>query len=83
MEKLTLYQFEECPFCLKVRVKLDELKIKYEKVNVSYSRDNPLRKKLLKKSGVTSVPVLRIEDKYIGESADIIEYLEQNFNKLN
>tara|TARA_Y100000034_G_C6785967_1_gene351587 strand:- start:429 stop:674 length:246 start_codon:yes stop_codon:yes gene_type:complete len=81
MVKIILYQFEECPFCLKVRNKLEELNLEYEKVDVSYSRDDPLRKELLEKSGVASVPVIKIDDKYIGESKDIIEYLENNFNK--
>ena len=80
MTELILYQFEECPFCAKVRTKLDELKISYQKVNVSYDREDELRKELLDKSGVASVPVMKIDDKYIGESDDIINYLEKNFS---
>lgn len=78
--KLVLYQFEMCPYCAKVRNKLDNLGLEYEKVNVSHNRDDALRKELLEKSGVATVPVLKADNKYIGESSDIIEFLEQNFN---
>jgi len=80
----TLYQFEECPYCAKVRVKLEEKKISYEKVNVPRNREDGLRKLLAEKSGVFTVPVLKVVDengaeKYIGESAVILKFLEGNF----
>ncbi|MBI2667086.1 glutaredoxin [Candidatus Woesearchaeota archaeon] len=80
--QLTLYQFEDCPYCAKVRAKLEEKKISYENVNVSRSREDSLRKKLAEKSGVLTVPVLKMfsengEEKYIGESGKIIEFLEK------
>ena len=73
---LTLYQFETCPFCEKVRNYLDEHNLEYEKVNVENDRTNPLRKELAEKSGVQTVPVLKDGDKYIGDSGNIIKYLE-------
>jgi glutaredoxin 3 len=76
MAKITLFQFETCPFCAKVRAKLDDMGLEYEKVNVPHERDDPQRMDLLEKSGVATVPVILIDDKYIGESADIIDYLE-------
>tara|TARA_Y100000310_G_C20435825_1_gene693675 strand:- start:340 stop:579 length:240 start_codon:yes stop_codon:yes gene_type:complete len=79
MSKITLYQFELCPYCEKVRQKLKEKNIEYKKVEVPHDRDDPIRKELLEKSGVQTVPVIQIEDKYMGESSDIINYLEANF----
>ena len=83
MKNLTLYQFEECPFCAKVRTKLEEMKIKYKKVNAPTEREDPLRKELLEKSGVHTVPVLKIETsektEYIGDSSEIIKFLENNY----
>ncbi|MDP3734771.1 MAG: glutathione S-transferase N-terminal domain-containing protein [Nanoarchaeota archaeon] len=79
--EIILYQYEECPYCERVRQKLKELKLQYEKVNVSYDREGPFRKELLKKSGVATVPVIKIDGKYIGESAEIITYLEKQFGK--
>ena len=74
---IKLYQFETCPFCAKVREKLEELGIEYEKVNVAPDREDAQRKELLEKSGVGTVPVIEIDGKFIGESDAIVEYLEK------
>ena len=79
MANITLFQFEQCPFCEKVRDKLAELVLDYEKINVPYSRDDPQRKELLEKSGVSTVPVLKDGEKYIGDSEKILKYLEENY----
>ena len=83
MIKLTLFQFEECPYCAKVRAKLEELGLEYQKVNVPRDREHSLRKELFKKSGVPTVPVLKIttdnEEKFLGESEEIISYLKRYF----
>jgi glutaredoxin 3 len=79
MPEITLYQFEECPFCAKVRAKLDEKKLEYEKVNVSRDRSDEQRKDILEKSGVGTVPVINIDDKWMGESGDIVKYLDEKF----
>ncbi|HIJ11180.1 TPA: glutaredoxin [Candidatus Woesearchaeota archaeon] len=79
MATITLYQFEECPYCMKVRAKLAEMKLEYEKVNVPRDREDPLRKDLLEKSGVPTVPVIKIDDRYIGDSSAIVAYLEKKF----
>ena len=81
MAKITLYQFEQCPFCAKVRAKLEEMGLDYEKVNVPMDREDPQRKDLFEKSGVHTVPVIKIDDKYVGESEEIIKYLEENLSK--
>ena len=75
---IKLYQFEMCPYCAKVRVKLDELGLKYKTLDVPHDREDPIRKDVAEKSGVVTVPVLEIDGKFIGESSEIIKYLEQN-----
>jgi glutathione S-transferase len=77
MAKMTLFQFEQCPYCALVREKLSELGMDYEIVDVSYDRSSPMRKELLEKSGVGTVPVLLDDGQYIGESSRIIEFLEK------
>lgn len=79
MEKITLYQFESCPFCELVRQKLAEKKLEYEKVNVERDRDDPVRKEVAALSGVFTVPVIKIGDEYIGDSGKIIAYLDKKF----
>ena len=78
--EIILYQFEECPWCEKVRQKLKELGLQYKKINVIRDRENSERKELYKKSGVPTVPVINIDEKFIGDSAKIIEFLEKNFS---
>ena len=79
MVKITLYQFESCPYCAKVRGKLETMGLEYEKIEVSSDRNDILRQKLLEKSSVGTVPVIEIDGKFIGESDDIVKYLEDNF----
>ncbi|HIH05575.1 TPA: glutaredoxin [Candidatus Woesearchaeota archaeon] len=74
---ITLYQFEECPYCAKVRAVLEELKLPYTKVNVSRDREDPVRKMLAGKSGVHTVPVAEIGGRFIGDSGAIISHLRQ------
>ena len=71
---ITLYQFETCPFCLRVRSKLYSLGIKYEKVEVD--RNN--KPAIVTETG-GMVPVVKIGEKVMSDSARIIEYLEENF----
>ena len=54
--KLTLYQFQSCPFCCKVRAALDYYGFSYNVVEV-----NSVTKKQLKFSQYKKVPVLVCE----------------------
>ena len=75
--KITLYQFEECPYCEKVRKKLEELNLNYKKIEVARTREDPLRKMLFQKSNVPTVPVIDIDGKFTGESDIIVKKLGQ------
>ncbi len=79
MAELTLFQFQACSFCEKVRKVLDNKHLKYDKVNVPRERIHPERQELFNKAGIWTVPVLKIDDEYIGESDEIIRYLEEHF----
>lgn len=72
---ITLYQFESCPYCAKVRAVLDEMQLPYNKVEMVRDREDPHRQELAKKSNVLTVPVIEIDGKFIGDSARIIEHL--------
>lgn len=79
---LTLYQFQSCPFCNKVRALLNYIKIPYQTVEVS-----PFGMKEIKFSGHKKVPVLTDVDadgneQIIVESAKIIEYINEHYAKL-
>ena len=74
MPKILLYQFENCPYCEKVRRKLAELGLEYEKFEVDRSNKPDV---VLQTGG--TVPVIDIDGKIISDSSRIVEYLEENF----
>ncbi len=80
--QLSLYQFYACPFCVKVRrtMKRYSLNIKTRDAKA----DAEHRDQLLSQGGEIKVPCLRIEDgeggvRWLYESKEIINYLEQRF----
>ena len=77
MQEITLYQFELCPYCHKVRAGLELKGLAYRKVEV-----NPMSKKelpALPPSAPKKVPVLQTGGDTVADSTDILAYLEANF----
>ncbi len=74
---LKLYNAEWCPYCARVRRKLDELKVECDLVEVPRSRSQ--RDELMEISGQSGVPTLVCEDGTVIADDDdaIIAYLEQ------
>ena len=81
---LALYQFEACPFCVKVRRAIRRLGLNIElrdaQNNATYADE------LVKGGGQRQVPCLRIADsgspvRWMYESSDIIEYLTSRYSK--
>jgi len=79
--KLSLYQFYACPFCVKTRRTIHALNINIEFRDAK--NDEKFRQELLEKGGEIKVPCLRIENtgevEWLYESSDIINYLNQQF----
>lgn len=70
-ESITLYQYEVCPFCCKVKAFLDYHKIPYRVVEV-----DPLGKSELKWSDYKKVPVVLLDGKkQVNNSSSIISQL--------
>ena len=63
--KVTLYQYQTCPFCCKVRTFLDYYGIDYEIVEV-----NPLMRRELSFSKYKKVPIVVIGDLQVGDKRD-------------
>ena len=74
---ITLYQFQSCPFCSKVRALLNYIDQPFEVVEVS-----PLGLKELDFTDHNKVPVLKDDDEVITESATIIEYVNEHYAKF-
>ena len=79
MPDLELYELAGCPYCAKVKRKLDELGLDYDSVWTEgvHSKRNEVQAV----SGQRAVPVL-IDPEYgvtMAESERIIEYLEKTY----
>lgn len=77
LKTYSLYQFNACPFCIKVRRVMRKLNLPIELRNAN--SDDRLKSELLEKGGSPKVPCLRIGDRWIYESNDIIKHLEDKF----
>jgi glutaredoxin len=80
MPDLELYELEGCPYCAKVKRKLDDLGLEYESHMVARSHDD--RTEVEAVSGQTGVPVLVDNDNGIEgmpESDDIVAYLDREY----
>jgi len=80
--KLALYQYQSCPFCVKVRRAMKRYSLHIETLDAK--RSDTSRTELLQGGGQLKVPCLRIEDnegktRWMYESSDIIRYLEGRF----
>lgn len=79
---LELYELEGCPYCAKVKRKLDGLELEYESHMVP--RPHSERTEVKEVSGQTGVPVLVDTEHGIEgmpESDDIVEYLERTYGQ--
>jgi glutathione S-transferase len=77
---LELYELPGCPYCAKVKRKLDDLGLEYESHTVPSSHAE--RDEVAAVSGQTGVPVLVDTDHGVEgmpESDDIVAYLEETY----
>jgi len=80
MSNITLYELPGCPYCAKVRRKLDELNLEYDVEEVPSSHAE--RTEVEEISGQTGVPVIVDEENGVEgmpESDDIVDYLEEHY----
>jgi len=81
-KSLTLYQFQACPFCVKVRRQMKRLSLKITTVDAKLEIN---KEELLAQGGSPKVPCLRIEDnngnvEWMYESSVINAYLTERFS---
>lgn len=80
---ITLFHYAHCPFCIRVRLALGYLNISYQTKLLPYEDEKTpvdlCQKKML--------PILKVDDKAMNESLDIISHLDKNnaltLEKLN
>ena len=81
-QSLALYQFNTCPFCIKVRQEMRRLSLPIEKRDAQHNATN--REELLQNSGATKVPCLKITEadgktRWLQDSNAIVVYLRERF----
>ncbi len=79
---LALYQFNTCPFCIKVRQEMRRLSLPIEKRDAQHHTAH--RDALLQGSGATKVPCLKITEAngqthWLQDSTAIVAYLRERF----
>lgn len=80
MTTIEFYELDGCPFCAKVREKLDELDLEYNSHSVPSSHTE--RTEVEDLTGQTEVPVIIDPDHGVDgmhESDDIVAYLEETY----
>jgi glutaredoxin len=81
-QSLALYQFQTCPFCIKVRQEMRRLSLNI--AHLDAQSEGPHRQALLQGGGQTKVPCLKITDasgnsQWLYESEKIVAYLRGRF----
>jgi glutathione S-transferase len=79
---IEIYLAERCPFCVKVRVYMEQKGIPYVlKPVVLGSSSSPVKEELKKLGGKTQVPYLVDPERNVKmyESDDIIAYVEEHY----
>jgi glutaredoxin len=81
-QSLALYQFNTCPFCIKVRQEMRRLSLPIEKRDAQHNVTH--RDELQQGSGATKVPCLKITEangqaRWLQDSNAIVAYLRDQF----
>lgn len=81
-QKLALYQYRTCPFCMKVRQEISRLSLNIQRIDAQ--PPGPDRDTLTREGGQTKVPCLRITDaagnsRWLYDSTMIVGYLRGRF----
>ncbi len=71
-----LYQYSYCQFCKNVRTKLEELDIRYRKIEVDRDKKPEL---IMKNSG--TIPLIVDDKRVIGGSTNIVKYLTRKYGR--
>jgi len=74
---MKLYTIDFCPYCNKVRKKLEALGVEYEEKKAPKPHEE--RDEVHELSGQRKVPVLVDGDEVVHDSGEILRYLDENY----
>jgi glutaredoxin len=77
---IIFYALPTCPYCAKVRGKLNELGVSYNELSINEAENE---KKLIELGGKRTVPYIVDDEKNVAmyESDKIVKFLEENYTK--
>jgi len=78
LKELILYYFPQCPYCKKVLNFIEKNNLNNSFILKNIREDPEARKELISIGGKEQVPCLFIDGNPLYESADIINWLEEN-----
>lgn len=73
--KVVIYTKPTCPYCIKAKDFFKDNEIKYDEIDVS--NNDTLRQKLIEQTGSKTVPLIFINDQYIGGCTDMLAMAEE------
>ena len=79
MQNLTLYHFDGCPYCQKVKNFLAQENISIPMKDIHQTK--AFKDELIKIGGKGQVPCLVIDGAVLYESLDIIQWFKKNYKK--
>ncbi len=85
-QNMALYQFQQCPFCVKTRRQIHRLALNIE--NRDARNDPQWNQELINDGGKYQVPCLKITAadgsvQWMYESTEINQYLDEKFSSIN
>ena len=85
-QNMALYQFQQCPFCVKTRRQIHRLALNIE--NRDARKDPQWNQELINDCGKYQVPCLKITAadssvQWMYESTEINQYLDEKFSSIN
>ena len=85
-KNIALYQFQQCPFCVKTRRQIHRLALNIEKRDAR--NDSQWNQELINDGGKYQVPCLKITAadgsvQWMYESTEINQYLDEKFSSIN
>ena len=79
MKNVQIYTLDKCPYCFNAKRLLTSKGIDFKEIRLNTLEDD-LLKQISKKTGVTTVPQIYVDDKFIGGCDDL--YMLERQNKL-
>ncbi len=72
MSKIEIYTTDYCPYCKKAKSLLSQLGLDFQEIDISNNEDEAMNN-LIAKTGMSTVPQIFINDKFIGGCDDLFE----------